>query len=179
MNKDEWLKWHYENNAPFCIIKSGFSHALYMSASIFIFSFLIGVGTYNSYEKVFFFSLLTLFTSSVFLLVSAIPVILIHAFHYKIFKKILLENKIEKSILIGLILIFIHFCIIYSSIDIIIFALDIVIPPIEFSFLSVAYILGLIKGLLTFHHNYYRTLNEDDPDTVVWNTQNKEEKKYF
>jgi hypothetical protein len=179
MNKEEWLKWHYENNAPFCIIKSGFSHALYMSASIFIFSFLIGVGTYSNYEKIFFFSLLTLFTSSIFLLLSTIPIIIIHAIHYKIFKKILLENKLEKSILVALSLIFIHFCIIYSVIDTIIFKFNIIIPPIEFSFLSVAYILGLIKGFLTFHYNYYKTLNADDSTTVVWNPQNKEEKKYF
>jgi hypothetical protein len=179
MNKDDWLKWHYENNGPFCVIKSGFSHALYMSVAIFIFSFLIGVGTYSSYEKMFVFSLITLFTSSVFLLFSVIPIILVHTIHYKIFKKILLENKLEKSVLVALVLIIIHFGLIYLSVDLIIFKLDITLPPIEFSFLSIAYILGLIKGFLTFQQDYYKTLNHDDTTKVIWNPNNNEQKKYF
>lgn len=179
MNKEEWLKWHYENNGPFCVIKSGFSHALYMSLSIFVFSFLIGLGKYDSYDKIFFFSLLTLFTSSIFLLCSVIPIILIHAVHYKIFKKILIQNKLEKSILVALGLITFHFVLIYFSVDWIIFTLDIILPPIEFSFLSVAYILGLARGFLTFQQDYYKTLNHNDTSSVVWNPHSKEEKKYF
>jgi hypothetical protein len=179
MSKDDWLKWHYENNGPFCVIKSGFSHALYMSMAIFVFSFFIGMGTYNSYDKFFVFSLLTLFTSSVFLLLSTIPIIIIHTVHYKVFKKILLENKLEKSIVIALGLILVHFCIIYFSVDFIIFKLDIALPAIEFSFLSLAYILGLIKGFLTFQQDFYKTLNHADTTTATWNPHNNEQKKYF
>lgn len=179
MSKDNWLKWHYENNGPFCVIKSGFSHALYMSMAIFVFSFFVGMGTYNSYEKFFVFSLLTLFTSSVFLLFSVIPIILIHTLHYKIFKKKLLENKLENSVVIALVLIFVHFCIIYLSVDFIILTLDITLPAIEFSFLALAYILGLVKGFLTFQQDFYKTLNFKDTSTVVWNPHNNEQKKYF
>lgn len=179
MNKDQWLKWNYGNNAPFCIIKSGFNHALYMSAAIFVFSLFVGIGTYNSYEKFFFFSLLTLFTTSVFLLFSIIPIILIHALHYKIFKKILLENKVEKSIVVALGLILVHFCLIYFSVDFIIFNLNITLPAIEFSFLSFSYILGLVKGFLTFQQDFYKILNQNDTATVTWNPHTNDQKKYF
>jgi len=179
MQKIDWLKWHYENNGPFCVMKSGFSHALYMSLSMFVFSILIGISTHTNSGKFFFFSLLSIFTLSIFLVVFTIPLILIHGLQYKIFKKILLQNKVEKSLLVGLGLILTHYTIIYLSIDIIIFKFNIELPAIEFTFFALAYLLGLIKAFLVFHSDYYKTLNHADKSEILFDSTLKEEKTYF
>jgi hypothetical protein len=180
MDKNDWLKWHYENNGPYAVIKTGFSHALYMSVAMLFFSIFVGIGSHlGDYEKIFYFSLITFFTTSIFFLFITIPLILIHAVHYKIFKKILLENKLEKSILICLFLVFIHFLIVYSSIDFITLNLKVILPPIEFTFLVFSYILGLIKGFTIFHGEFYKTLNPQKQDSEIWRSHITKEENYF
>ena len=111
MNKIEWEKWGYENNAPMALIKTGFNHALVMSSAVILMSILFAMKNYEGIEKLFYFSILTLLTTSLFFLISLVPFILMHGLHYKIFKKVLLYKKLEYSILIAWLIMFTHFSI--------------------------------------------------------------------
>lgn len=180
MNKKDWLQWHYQNNGSFAVIKTGFSHALYMSLAMLAFSVFVAIGTYQSYEKIMCFSVLTLFTTSLFLLCITIPFIVIHAIHYKIFKKILIENKIEKSILVCFAIMFVHFIIICFSIDYVILKFNLTLSPIEYTFTIVAYLLGLIKGFTTFHSEYYQNSTKDEEkEPPVWRNYISKEENFF
>lgn len=181
MNKDNWLKWNYENNGPFAVIKTGVSHAIYWGVAIFIFSIFVEIGKFSGFERLAYFSFVTIFTTSLFLCVVVAPLILIHAIHYKIFKKILLNNIIEKSIIVALTIILAHFVIIYFAIDYLIFSFNWKLSPIEFTYVVVAYMLGLIKGFTVFHNNFYQQKkhNTDESANEVVRQHISNNKNYF
>jgi len=173
-----WEKWHYENNAPITLIKMGLNHALTMCLAILVMSFIFAAINYDDLEKIFYFSSLTLMTTSVFLFLSIIPLILLHGFHYKLFKKILLCNKLEYSVIVAWTIIFSHFFIIYSSIDYLIFNFNLYISAIQSTFLFSSYLFGLILSFSTFQKYFYKK-NKPENNKNIWKKFLSKEDKYF
>ncbi len=178
MEKIEWEKWRYENNAPMALFRSGFSHSLVISIICFISAMGIHLSKNPDFFTTLMFTLLNGLSTIVFLFLSVVPLTLIYAIHYKLFKKIFLENKIEYYIVICWGIIFCHFLIIYQSIDYLLFEMNINISPAEFTYVSAAYIFGLAYGFKTLHLHLYNNSLPKEPNYVWKNTSGKE-KTYF
>lgn len=178
MEKFNWKKWGYENNAPMALMKSGFNHAIIASLIIVFTSIFAETLKSPNLQNLLYFSVLNLLTTVVFFFLSIIPLTLFYGIHYKIFKKILLENKLEYSALIAWVILFVHFLMIYYSIDYFLIDLKIKISTLEYTYLSAAYIFGLIFGIKTFYGDFYKEkkiqVNEYD-----WKSELDKERKYF
>ncbi len=179
MNKIEWEKWGYENNAPMALIKTGFNHALVMSLAVILMSIVFAMRNYEGMEKFFYFSILTLLTTSMFFVISLVPFILMHGLHYKIFKKVLLYKKLEYSILIAWLIVFTHFSIFYYSIDYLVFKFNLVASAIEYTFLFTGYIVGLLVSFKIFHKDFYIKSKIITEDVNVWKKHISKEENYF
>ena len=184
MNKNNekfnWKTWHYENNAPFTLFKMSLNHAIIINIFIFIMSFFFALIRYTTLEQTISFWGIILFSGMVLILVSLIPLTIIHSFHYIVFKKILLKNKLEYSILVAWLLIITHYSGIYYMLDYILDTLQYNVSAIECSFLFVGYMFGLIVSFTTFQKNFYNQgFNFKDDNPQQWKIYIDPDKKYF
>ena len=166
-------KWSYENNAPWALVKASLVNSSVFTCTIFI------IGLMDLFRgkgaDFFFMSLVVCFLT---ITLTFFVNFAINYLYYFLFKDWLLENKLEYSVVIGILIMYFNYFLVYMLISGLLDK-NRIIPPVPLVIMFSGYLLGVCLGLLSFHYALYKKVNLNYSGKDFLKNILKDKEKFF
>lgn len=176
---NDWEKWHYENNAPWTIISMSFLHALIFSIFCFFLNVINIIPKLKNISSLMSFVSLNFLCNILLCFLTSILFVFIHGLEYFIFKKWLLNKKIEQNVVIAWFLMSCHFIILLYLFEYLSNHYFKLLPAFDGATLAAAYMIGLIGSLVKFQLHFYKKPHLVDKNKNLWKNFLPENQHYF